>query len=140
MFLGEYRNKLDNKGRVAVPARFRGELGDSIIINRYYTDGCLAIYTEEAWKEKYTPVTSLPDSRSNNRDMIRILASTAQTVQFDSQGRILVPSSLIKRVGLEKNCVFIGAMDHVELWPEDKWDAYNESLTDEEIERISESL
>ncbi|MBE6103456.1 MAG: division/cell wall cluster transcriptional repressor MraZ [Erysipelotrichaceae bacterium] len=140
MFLGEYRNKLDNKGRVAVPAKFRGELGESVIINRYYTDGCLALYTEEAWKGKYNDIISQPDNKANTRSMIRILTSTATTVTFDGQGRILVPSNLIEKVGLSKNCVFIGAGDHVELWPQDKWDAYNNGLTDEEIERISESL
>ena len=140
MFLGEYRNKLDNKGRIAVPAKFRGELGESVIINRYYTDGCLALYTEEAWKGKYNDIISQPDNKANTRDMIRILTSKASTVQFDGQGRILVPSNLIEKVGLVKNCVFIGAGDHVELWPQDKWDAYNDELTDEEIERISESL
>ncbi|MBQ9036691.1 MAG: division/cell wall cluster transcriptional repressor MraZ [Erysipelotrichaceae bacterium] len=140
MFLGEYRNKLDAKGRIAVPAKFRSELGDTIIVNRYYTDGCLAIYTEDTWKKKYEQIINQPDNKANTRNMIRILTSAAQDVQFDAQGRILVPASLIQKVDLKKNCVFIGAGDHVELWPEDKWEAYNNELTDEEIERISESL
>ena len=140
MFLGEYRNKLDTKGRVAVPAKFRGDLGDTVIVNRYYTDGCLAIYTQKAWEDKYAAILSQPDNKADRRDMIRILTSTAQIVEFDTQGRILVPASLIKRVGLEKECVFIGAGDHVELWPEKKWEEYNDRLTDEEIDRISENL
>ncbi|MBQ1341405.1 MAG: division/cell wall cluster transcriptional repressor MraZ [Erysipelotrichaceae bacterium] len=140
MFLGEYRNKMDAKGRIAVPAKFRGELGDSVIINRYYNDGCLAIFREDAWIEKYTPVISRPDNRKDARMMNRIITSTAQNTQFDGQGRILVPSSLIKMVSLEKNCVFIGAGDHVELWPEEAWDRLNAGLTDEEIERITENV
>ena len=139
MFLGEFRNKMDAKGRIAVPARFRGELGDSVIINRYYTDGCLAIFTEDAWKEKYTSIITRPDNHKDNRMLARIITSTAQTTQFDGQGRILVPASLAKVVNLSKNCVFIGAGDHVELWPEEAWDSLNASLTDEEIERITEN-
>ena len=72
--------------------------------------------------------------------MNRIITSTAQDTSFDGQGRILVPSSLVKMVNLTKNCVFIGAGDHVELWPEEAWDSLNASLTDEEIERITENL
>ena len=140
MFLGEYRNKMDKKGRIAIPFKFHSELGDSVIINRYYSDGCLAIYTEEAWKEKYYPLISRPDNRADVRELTRILTSSAQTATVDSQGRILVPSNLIKIAGLESQCVFIGAGDHVELWSEEKWDSYNSRLTDEEIERISESL
>ena len=140
MFLGEYRNKMDAKGRIAVPAKVRGELGDSVIINRYYTDGCLAIFTEDAWNEKYTSIITRPDNHKDNRMMTRIITSTAQPTRFDGQGRILVPSSLIKAVNLGKSCVFIGAGDHVELWPEEAWDQLNASLTDEEIERITENL
>ena len=140
MFLGEYRNRLDSKGRVAVPARFRGELGDNVIISRYFTDGCLAIYTEEAWMEKYKQIISMPDNKADTRNMVRILTAYTHQVPFDTQGRILVPGSLIDKVGLKKNCVFIGAADHIELWPEEKWEEYNNSLTDEEIERISESF
>ena len=140
MFLGEFRNKMDAKGRIAVPAKFRGELGDSVIINRYYSDGCLALFPVDAWKEKYTPVISRPDNRKDARMMNRIITSTAQDTTFDGQGRILVPSSLVKMVNLTKNCVFIGAGDHVELWPEEAWDSLNAALTDEEIERITENL
>jgi MraZ protein len=140
MFLGEYRNKMDKKGRIAIPFKFHSELGDNIIINRYYSDGCLAIYTEDAWKEKYLPLISRPDFKADVRELTRVLTSSAVNLQVDSQGRILVPAKLIKIAGLDSQCVFIGAGDHVELWSEEKWDNYSDQLTDEEIERISESL
>ena len=125
MFLGEYRNKMDAKGRIAVPAKFRGELGDSVIINRYYNDGCLAIFREDAWIEKYTPVISRPDNRKDARMMNRIITSTAQNTQFDGQGRILVPQKLRAYAGLNKNLVIVGMIDHLEIWSEDEWEAQN---------------
>ena len=140
MFLGEFRNKMDAKGRIAVPARFRADLGDTVIINRYYTDGCLAIFTEDAWKEKYTSIITRPDNHKDNRMLARIITSTAQTTQFDGQGRVLIPANLLEKVQLVKNAVFIGAGDHIEIWSEEVWNAYDETLTDEEIERISESF
>jgi len=140
VFLGEYRNKLDNKGRIAVPAKFRGELGDSVVINRYYTDGCLAIYPEKTWQDKYSPIINTPDNKRSTRDMIRVLTKSAVITQFDGQGRVLIPANLLEKVQLVKNAVFIGAGDHIEIWSEEVWNAYDETLTDEEIERISESF
>ncbi len=139
MFLGTYLNKLDNKGRIAVPAKFRGELGSTVVVNRYL-DGCLAIYTQDDWKSRYDAIMQLPSNKADVRKYQRYMTSSATEASFDSQGRILVPSELIKIGKLEKNCVFIGAGDRIELWSEDSWNAYNNTLTEEEIEQISENL
>ena len=139
MFLGTYLNKLDNKGRIAVPARFRGELGNTVIINRYL-DGCLAIYTQEDWKNIYDSIMQLPSNKADVRKYQRSMLADTAEASFDAQGRILIPANLMNIAHLEKNCVFIGAGNHIELWSEEGWNEYNSTLTDEEIEKISESL
>ena len=139
MFLGQQKNRLDNKGRVAVPAKFRNELGETVVINRYL-DGCLAIYTSESWKSQYDRIMQLPSNRSEIRKYQRSMTSLASEVTFDAQGRIMIPEPLRNLVRLSKDCIFIGAGDHVELWPEEQWNAYNSGLTEEEIESISENL
>ena len=139
MFLGEYRNKLDSKGRIAVPFKLRNELGNTVVLNRYL-DGCLAIYTQETWKIRYDSLMQLPSNKAEVRKYQRSMTSQASEAAFDGQGRILIPDNLAKIAGLTKECVFIGAGDHVELWPSEKWEEYNGSLTDEELEKISENL
>jgi MraZ protein len=139
MFLGKYLNKLDSKGRIAIPAKFRGDLGNTVVVNRYL-DGCLAIYTQEDWNAIYASLMALPSNKAEVRKYQRSMTSAASEQSFDSQGRILIPSELIRLAGLDKDCVFIGAGNHVELWSLDKWNEYNASLTEEEIEKISENL
>lgn len=139
MFLGTYLNKLDNKGRIAVPAKFRSELGSTVVVNRYM-DGCLAIYTQADWQNKYESIMALPSNKADVRKYQRSMTAAATEASFDAQGRILIPSELTKLARLEKNCVFIGAGNHIEVWGEESWNAYNSSLTDEEIEKISENL
>ena len=139
MFLGEFRNRLDNKNRVAVPFQLRNELGNSVVVNRYL-DGCLAIYTAEAWKVRYDSLMELPTNKADVRAYVRYMTSAAHQTGLDSQGRILIPDNLINSAGLNKDCVFIGAGDHVELWSAENWDKYNSTLTDAEIAAISENL
>jgi len=139
MFIGEYQHSLDQKGRIAVPAKFRGELGDSVVINRYL-DGCLAVYTQQAWNKQYDNLMALNQNHADNRKYVRAMTSKASESTFDAQGRISIPTVLIELGKLTKDCVFIGAGDHIELWSKENWDQYNESLDDDEILKISEQI
>lgn len=139
MFIGEYQHNLDAKGRIAVPAKFRNELGEGVIINRYL-DGCLAIYTHDAWKKQYDELMALPQTHADNRKYVRAMTSKATDADFDNQGRILIPTVLIELGKLDKECVFIGAGDHIELWSKANWQDYNDGLDDDEILKISEQL
>ncbi|MBR0137313.1 MAG: division/cell wall cluster transcriptional repressor MraZ [Erysipelotrichaceae bacterium] len=140
MLLGEYHHSLDGKGRIAVPAKLRFDLGETIIINRYM-DGCLAIYSQESWNKKYEELMALNQNHADTRAYVRAMTSKAYELSYDAQGRILVPSTLIDLAKLDKNCVFIGAGDHVELWNEDAWNTYDSNtLTDEQLADIAERL
>ena len=139
MFKGEYRHSIDAKGRIAVPAKFRAELGENIVINRYL-DNCLALYSEEGWQKEYEKLMKLNTYKADERRYLRARISQTFDLTYDGQGRILVPQSLIQLASLVKDCVFIGTGDHVELWSKENWEPYLESLTDEEISSISENI
>lgn len=138
MFIGEYQHSIDTKGRIIVPAKFRTELGETMIVTRGL-DGCLTIYTEEQWQEVYAKLKSLPQTKREVRMYIHMVTSKAAECELDGQGRIRIPSHLTKEAGLEKECVVVGVSDHVEIWDKQRWNDYYE-MASENYEEIAESL
>ena len=138
MFMGEYRHSLDAKNRLIIPARFRDELGDTFVVTRGF-DGCLTVYTEDQWKKIVSQLEQLPVTKSEVRKYVRSLLSKAQECEFDGQGRIQLPQSLVGVADITKKCVIIGAADHLEIWAEERWDAYDET-SDETFEADAETL
>lgn len=136
--MGEFSHNLDAKGRLIVPACFREELNGSLVITQGL-DGCLTLYTQDAWKKIYEQLMTLPSTKPQARAFTRILTSQARTVEIDSQGRILIPSNLIKLVKIQKECVIIGAGSKVEIWAKDVWEEYI-SNSQEDFESLAESL
>lgn len=139
MFIGEYWHNMDNKGRIAVPVKFRIELGETVILTRSL-DSCLALYTASSWQKKAEELMALSFNQHDNRQYIRSVVAAASEGTFDAQGRILIPQPLIKAAGLEKECVFVGMLDHAELWSKASWEKYNSELTDEHISAIAEKM
>ncbi|CAM3614433.1 division/cell wall cluster transcriptional repressor MraZ [Erysipelothrix sp. HDW6B] len=138
MFMGEYQHTIDSKGRIIVPAKFRDELGETMIVTRWL-DGCLAIYTQDQWLKVYENLKRLPSTKREARMYTHMIMSKAAECDIDGQGRIRIPSHLVKEATLEKNCVLVGVSDHVEIWDKDKWDNYY-ALASENFEEIAESL
>ena len=138
MFIGEYRHNLDSKGRIIVPAKFREQLSNNIILTRGL-DGCITIYTLEQWKEIYEQLKKLPSTKKEARMYIHMLTAKAAEVEIDKQGRILIPSSLISEAKIEKESVIVGAFDHIEIWAESAWEDYYDEAR-ESFEDIAESL
>lgn len=137
MFMGEYNHIIDDKGRIIIPSKLRTELGESFVITRGL-DNCLAIYTSEGWTniiEQYKQLPNIGETRS----FLRFIISGATTLEFDKQGRINIPSSLINSAGLSKDCSIIGVGDHMEIWDTNRW---NEYLTTQEanITEIADKL
>ncbi len=138
MFMGEYQHNLDAKGRLIIPAKFRSELGMNMIVTQGL-DGCLSIYTKEAWDKIYAQLQLLPTTKKEARAFVRILTSKASEVEIDNQGRILIPAGLLKQAHIEKECTIVGAGEKVEIWASDAWANYlNES--EESFEDLAESL
>ncbi len=138
MFMGEYQHNIDAKGRIIIPAKFREELGTSMIVTRGL-DGCLTIYTNEQWLKVVENLKKLPSTKREARMYTHMLMSKAADCELDAQGRIRIPAHLTKEAALEKHCVLVGVNDHVEIWDQVRWDAYYD-IASENFEDIAESL
>lgn len=138
MFMGEFSHNIDRKGRLIMPAKFREELGEHVVVNRGL-DGCLYVYTMEQWAEVYKKLQALPSTNKDARMYQRMMLSKAAECELDSQGRILIPSSLISLAGLEKECLIIGMANHLEIWAQDRWDQLEEEQGDS-FEEFAENL
>lgn len=140
MFLGEYQHSLDNKGRVAIPARFRDKLSTGAIITRGL-DNCLFVFSPKDWEVLAQKITALPLSQANSRAFSRLMLSGAMDVELDSQGRILVPDYLRKYAGLSRQAVIAGVYNRMEIWDTAAWEKYKqktESAADEVAEQLGE--
>jgi len=140
MLLGEYRHNLDTKGRVAIPAKFREKLAAGAIITRGL-DNCLFVFGPKEWEALAAKLTALPLSQSNSRAFVRLMLSGAADVEFDAQGRILIPDYLRKYAGLDKKVVITGLYSRLEIWGEEQWEKYKqktESSSEEIAEKLSE--
>lgn len=138
MFMGEYKHNIDAKGRLIIPSKLREQCGTSVFVTRGF-DGCLALYTHEGWGDYYQKLLKLPKTKKEVRNLVRIITSRASECDFDKLGRINIPSVLRIEGKLEKECIIIGAGDHVEIWNEARWQEYYD-MNKDNLEEISESL
>jgi MraZ protein len=129
VFTGEYRHTVDDKGRIAVPARFRAQLDSGAYISRWM-ESCLAIHTPAGWESLATKMAALPITDTNGRLFSRFVFSGASPAELDRQGRVLVPAFLRDSIGLANEAVVVGTRDHVEIWAPERWDDYRRALDD----------
>ena len=140
MFIGEYQHNIDEKGRMAVPAKFRAQLGKGAIVTRGL-DKCLFLFNKKEWEELAKKLIALPITQSNSRAFVRLMLAGAMEVDLDTQGRILIPDYLRQFAGIKKQTVVAGLYNRVEIWDETVWKQYKsktESNSDEIAERLSE--
>jgi len=138
MFIGEYQHNLDSKGRIIIPSKFRDELHTTFILARGL-DCCLTIYSLQQWEKLFEEVNKLPTTKKAARLYSRMLTSTASECTLDNQGRIAVPNFLSKPVNISKECVVIGANDHIEIWDKATWDNYYADASNN-FEEVAETL
>ena len=131
MFMGEYAHNIDKKGRIIIPAKFREELKDHVIITRGL-DGCLAVYPEKEWESLEDRIRALGNGEKARR-VKRYYFANAFDAQLDAQGRILIPAGLREFADLQKDVVVIGQLDHAEIWNSEKWRVYNEAIDAESV-------
>jgi len=124
-YIGEYLHSLDPKGRIAMPSRFREELGDKFIITKGFDDECLYAYSMDEWENIIAKLKTLPTADKDVRAFIRFFAAGAAECEADKQGRILIPQSLREHAGLVKDVFITGAITKVEIWDKDKWKQHN---------------
>ena len=138
MFMGEYNHTIDTKGRMIIPAKIREQLGDLCIVTTGL-DNCLALYTEEAWKKISTAFHSQYSTKASVRALKRFVFGSAAELEYDKQGRVLIPVPLREYASLDKQAVIVGAGDHVEIWSREKYDYYDDQVA-ESMEELVEGL
>jgi MraZ protein len=125
---GEYSYTLDAKGRMAVPAKLRGELGNVVYLCRG-VGRTLFLYPLAVWEEMAARLSAMPLSKA--RPLQLTIFASAERFDLDAQGRVLIPQKLREHAGLQKNVVILGAGTRAEIWSEEAWRGYERSdLTD----------
>lgn len=138
MFIGEYSHSIDPKKRLAIPSKFRKEIGRQAVITRGL-DRCLFIYPLKIWKDLAKKLGSLPVGESNTRSFIRLMLAGATDVEVDKQGRVLLPDYLKSYAELRRNVTIAGLYNRMEVWDENKWKKYK-SNAEKNTDEIAEQL
>ncbi len=138
MFLGEYKHNLDYKGRLAVPKKFRRQLASGAIITKGL-DGCLFLYSKEAWERLAARLRELSVTQADTRAFERYLFGGAAQVEFDQLGRIKIPEYLLAYAGIKKEAILVGILERIEIWGQDKWSDLATKL-EKKGEEIAEKL
>lgn len=131
MLYGGYDHTIDKKGRVFVPAKFRDDLGENFIICKGITGKrCLCIYPYSEWEKLVEKISELPSSQASG--IKRFIFDGAFNVEFDAQGRIVIPPTLRSYAQLEASAHLIGMDSYIELWSSELW-ANEDDFTPESI-------
>jgi MraZ protein len=138
MFIGEYFHTLDTKKRLAIPAKFRKDLGKKAVLTRGL-DNCLYLYPLQEWKKLAEKLSRLPITRSDSRAFVRLMLAGAMDVSLDRLGRILIPDYLKDYADLGKKIAVAGLYNRIEIWDENKWEAYKKQTT-KQAENIAEKM
>ena len=123
MLIGQYEHTIDIKKRLALPAKFRGELGEKVVITKG-VEACLIVYTEKEFMIVSEKLSNLTISQPEARSFTRTMLAGAMEVSLDKLGRILVPDYLKKYANLNKNVVICGLSNRLEIWDLDSWNAW----------------
>jgi len=140
MFSGAYEHSIDSKGRTVIPAKFRGMLGEKLVMTRGL-HGCLWIFPGASWPEiqkGLVPKWLLDMPRVK---LERYFVGSAVECAPDRQGRVAIPPLLLAHAGIgpESDIWIVGLSDKIEIWEKRRWEEFNASMTEEIIEDLSQS-
>ena len=138
MYFGEYSYKIDEKGRVPVPPRFRRDLKDGVVLSPG-AEKCINIYPLSEWRKLTTSLTSGPLAPSKLRKLHRAIFATAFNIALDGQGRIALPVPLRDYAEITEDVVIAGANNYLELWNSVLWEE-EKAMSQEQAWQIIESL
>lgn len=135
--MGEYDHTIDTKGRVIIPSKFRGDLGNEFVVTSGL-DGCLFIYPMDEWDNFIEELKKLPGTKEG-RQLQRYFMAGAAACETDKQGRVLIPNKLRDKAELQKDVVLVGVINKIEIWSKEHWDSNNNyDDVDEIAERMAE--
>ena len=138
MFFGEFEYKIDEKGRVPIPPKFRPELRDGVVLSPGI-ERCIVAYPLPEWKKLAATLTTGPVTPSKLRRLNRAIFATAFRLNIDGQGRIALPVPLREYAGIEEEVVIAGANNYLELWNKEQWES-EKATSQEQAWQIIESL
>jgi len=138
MFYGEFDYKIDDKGRVPIPPRFRNALKDGVVLTPG-AEKCITAYTIIEWKKLSTTLTTSPLSRSKMRKLSRVFFATAFSTRLDGQGRVAIPAPLREHAGIVDEVIIAGANTYLEIWNKGLWEEEKE-ISQQQAWQIIESL
>ena len=142
MFYGEYEHKLDKKGRIIIPSKFR-EASKEHYIDKFIVtrglDSCLFMFPEEEWRQQESKFKSLSFTKREARKFNRLFFSGAVELIADKQGRILIPGYLKSYAEIKKDLMLIGVSNRIEIWAKEKWNEFYQT-SKESFEDIAERL
>ena len=138
MFYGEFDYKIDEKGRLLIPPKFRGALKDGIVLTPG-AENCITAYTVTEWKKLSSKLTTSPLSRSKMRKLSRALFATAFSTRIDNQGRIAIPAPLRDHAQIAEDVIVAGANTYLEIWNKALWEE-EKAAAQEQAWQIIESL
>jgi MraZ protein len=130
MFLGRFSHNLDAKGRLAIPAKFRSELAEGVVVTRGI-DRCLSVYPLAAWQILAEKVSALSISDPDARQFKRMVFAEAMDETLDGQGRIVLPPELRRYAGIDREAVVVGMNTYVEIWEPGRWANLSAAVEDE---------
>ncbi|WP_250447590.1 division/cell wall cluster transcriptional repressor MraZ [Actinotalea sp. C106] len=133
-FLGTYTPRLDDKGRLILPAKFRSQLASGLVVTRGQ-ERCLFVFPVEEFRRMHDQIRQAPVTSKQARDYLRVFLSGAHDEVPDKQGRLSIPSALRAYAGLDRDVAVIGAGTRVEIWDAAAWETY----LDEQISTYSET-
>lgn len=123
MFLGTYSPRLDEKGRLILPAKFREELSDGLVLTRGQ-ERCIYIFSAAEFEKVHEQMRAAPLSSKQARDYIRVFLSGASDEVPDKQGRVTIPTPLRQYAGLDRELAVVGAGSRAEIWGAQAWEQY----------------
>ena len=138
MFLGEFEYRIDEKGRVPIPPRFRKDLESGVVLSAG-PDTCIAGYGSAEWEKESARIASATISPSKRRRLGRSMFASAYNLTLDGQGRVSLPPPLRQRAQIGDELIVVGVNTYFELWNKDLWEA-EKTLSQEQAWQITEGL
>jgi MraZ protein len=137
MFLGKHERSLDDKGRLAIPSRFREHLPSGSVIT-VAPEECVRVYPPDEWEAVATQNRVGAGTSAQDRNLARVLFSMAAELEFDAQGRTRIPGNLREKAGIVDSVIVVGVNNVVEIWSQARWQSLEEKTSD--ITRLSDEV
>ena len=141
MLSGEFKHSIDPKNRLFIPAKHREELNaecESFVVTKSIRENCLKVYSMSEWEAYISPITKM--ERKDSERILRALHRDAAQVTPDTQGRIVLPPSLVQHAGITKGAVVVGCGTYAEIWSEELYDRALEEENLEDVKAVLESF